>query len=89
MGETNTPVDVISVCSAEGEIRPLRLRIEQEDHSLIRVDIAEIISSRQIPYVGVEAQIFLCRAVVDGVQWLFELKYTIRSHCWSLFRRIY
>lgn len=89
MGETNTPVDVISVCSAEGEIRPLRFRIEQEDHSLIRVDITEIISSRQIPYVGVEAQIFLCRAVVDGTQWLFELKYTIRSHCWSLFRRIY
>lgn len=89
MGETNTPVDVISVCSAGGDIRPLRLRIEQEDHSLIRVDITEIISSRQIPYVGVEAQIFLCRAVVDGVQWLFELKYTIRSHCWSLFRRIY
>lgn len=89
MGEVNTPIDVISVCSAGGEIRPLRFRMEREDHKLIRVDISEIISSRQIQYVGIEAQIFLCKAVVEGQEWLFELKYTIRSHCWCLFRRVY
>lgn len=58
------PVDVISMCSAGGEIRPLRFRMEDEDHQLIRIDIAEIVSSRQIQYVGIEAQIFLCRAFV-------------------------
>ena len=85
----NLPVDVISVCSADGEIRPLRLRMEDEEHQLLRVDIDEIISTKPIQYVGIEAQIFLCKAMVKGKQWLFELKYTIRTHCWCFYRRVY
>ena len=83
------PVDVISVCSANGDIRPLRFRMENESHELMRVDIDEVISTRFIQYVGIEAHIFLCRAIVGGKQWLFELKYTVRSHCWCLLRRVY
>ena len=83
------PVDVISVCSANGDIRPLRIRLEDEAHQLLRVDIDEIISSKPIQYVGVEAQVFLCRATVQGKRWLFELRYTIRSHSWCLTRRVY
>ena len=86
---SNQPVDVISVCSANGDIRPLRLRMEDEQHQLLRVDIDEIISMRPIQFVGIEAQIFLCKARVAGKQWLFELKYTIRTHSWCFFRRVY
>jgi len=87
--QINSPVDVISVCSANGDIRPLRLRMETEDHRLLRVDIDEVVSSKVIQYVGIEAQIFLCRATVETKEWLFELKYTIRSHNWCLLRRVY
>ena len=82
------PVDVISLCSANGEIRPLRLRLEQT-HQLLRVDIDEVISVKQIQYVGIEAHIFLCRAVVGEKEWLFELKYTIRTHTWCFQRKVY
>lgn len=85
----NQPVDVISVCNAAGEIRPLRLRMEDEAHQLLRIDIAEIINMKPVQYVGIEAQIFLCKAMVKGKEWLFELKYTIRTHNWCLYRRIY
>ena len=88
MDERNTPIDVISFCSADGEIKPLRFRMEEEDHTLRRIDIAQVISTRKIQYVGIEAHIFLCKALVEGKEWLFELKYTIRTHCWCLFRRI-
>ncbi len=84
----NQPIDVISVCSADGVIKPLRLRLEDEEHRLMRIDIEEIISMKPIQFVGIEAQIFLCRATVEQKQWLFELKYTIRSHTWSFYRRI-
>ena len=83
------PVDVISMCSADGQIRPLRLRMEDEEHQLLRIDIEEVLSTKPIQYVGIEAQIFLCRAMVRGKQWLFELKYTVRSHCWSMRRKVY
>ena len=51
--------------------------------------IDEVISMRPIQYVGIEAQLFLCRAMVEGRQWLFELKYTVRSHSWCFFRRVH
>lgn len=89
MEQINSPVDVISMCSANGDIRPLRLRMETEDHQLLRVDIDEVVSSKAIQYVGIEAQIFLCRATVRDKEWLFELKYTIRSHSWCLLRKVY
>ena len=83
------PVDVISMCSANGDIRPLRFRMEDEDHQLMRVDIDEIVSCRWVQYVGIEAQIFLCKAVVKGKEALFELRYMIRSHSWCLLRKVY
>ncbi len=82
------PVDVICICSADGNIRPLRFRMEDEAHQLLRVDIDEVISSRKIQYVGIEAHVFLCRATVGERRWLFELKYTIRSHSWCLLRKV-
>lgn len=81
-------MDVISLCSANGDIRPLRLRMEDEEHALLRVDIGEIISVKEIQYAGIEAYVYLCRATVEGRRWLFELKYTIRTHTRRLQRKV-
>lgn len=83
------PVDVISVCTADGQIRPLRMRLEDRARQLLRVDIDEVVSVRQIDYVGVESLIYLCRATVCHRSWLFELKYMIRTHSWCLLRRLH
>lgn len=85
----NSPVDVIAVCSTDGSIKPLRFRIEDEDHQLLRIDIEEVISSKEIQYVGIEAYVFLCRATVRGKESVFELRYMIRSHNWQLLRKVY
>lgn len=79
------PVDVICLSSATGELRPLRLRIRGES----RVDIDEVVSTTEIPYVGVEATVFLCRGRSAGRSCLFELKYYLRTHTWWLLRKIY
>lgn len=89
MEQKMCPVDVISMCSASGEIRPLRLRMEDEEHQLLRIDIEEIISTKKVQYVGIEAHVFLCRATVGMKKWLFELKYTIRTHSWCMIRKVY
>lgn len=82
------PVDVISVCSASGEIRPLRLRMEDEERQLLRINIEEVVGVKEVPYVGAEATIFLCRATLWGRTRLFELKYTIRTHSWCLLEKV-
>ncbi len=83
------PVDVISVCRADGTIEPLRMQVEDEHRQLVRVDIEEIVGKREIPHVGVEAKVFLCRGTMASHDCMFELKYTFRSHCWSVLRRVY
>lgn len=85
----NRPVDVISVCNADGTIKPLRFRFEDESNQLLRVDIEEVVNTREVQFVGGEATIFLCRATVGGQPWMFELKYTFRTHCWCIHRRFY
>lgn len=88
MGQPICPVDVIAMHSANGDIKPLRLRMEDDTHGLLRIDIDEVVSSKPVQFVGIEARIFLCRATVKDKLWLFELKYTIRTHTWCLLRRV-
>ena len=77
-------VDVISVCNADGQIRPLRLQLQDEQHQLLRINIDEVVSVKEITHVGVEAQVFVCRARVWDRLWVLELKYLFRSHTWKL-----
>lgn len=83
------PVDVICVCNANGEIRPLRVQLVDEMHQLVRINIEQIVSTETVEHVGAEATLFRCRATVWGRACLFELKYSIRTHTWSMLRKIY
>ena len=49
MEQTMCPVDVISVCSTDGAIRPLRLRVETREQEMLRVDIIEAVKIKEIP----------------------------------------
>ena len=35
------------------------------------------------------AFLFVCKAVTEGAERLFELRYTVRTHRWTLFREVY
>lgn len=81
-------VEVIAACDTCGGFRPLRIRFEGSDHQLHRVNIDQIVSEREVSYVGVEAIIYLCRSHEENTERLFELRYNIRSHSWQLLRWI-
>ena len=88
MDAMNRPVEMISVCSATGEVTPVRFRFEVEDRSLHTVQITEVVSVKPVTYVGIEAMVFLCRTRLNGLEHLMELKYTVPTHRWVLFRVI-
>ena len=88
MDAQNLKIDVIAVCNADGTLEPLRFRYEDETHRLRRVCVTEVLCCKPIQYVGIEATVYLCRATVREKRWLFELKYTIRTHTWSLQRKV-
>lgn len=81
-------VDVISLCSADGELRPLRIRIEEDSGEMIRGSVKEILSVKENHHIGAESRIFLCRADLEGRSVLLELKYHIRSLSWFVMRMI-
>ena len=85
----NLPIQVIAHCDAEGGLRPLRFQYEDRCHRLHTVHVEQITDTRQVDFVGIEALLYLCKARIDGREHLYELKYTIRTHKWTLFRQIY
>ena len=89
MTAANVPLQVIACCDADGAMQPLRFRFEDAAHMLHTVQVREVVDCRESGYVGIEAFFFLCRAVLDGREKLYELKYTVHSHRWALLREIY
>lgn len=85
----NQPVDVIAVCHADGSLQPLRFRYEDGGHRLHSVHVDEVLCCKPVEYVGIEAFIYTCRAFEEELEHLFELKFSVRSHCWTLFRVLY
>ena len=85
----NRPIEMLSVCGADGTLRPVRFRYEDEAHALETVQVSEVVSCKEVQYVGVEALIFLCRVRVAELERLLELKYTVRTHRWVLFRVVF
>lgn len=79
-------VDVISLCSAAGEVSPLRLRVQTEEQGVFRMDIDRVVSRIPIETVGAEGMRYLCRATAGERQCLIELCYSLRTHTWHLLR---
>lgn len=80
------PVDVICICSADGQIRPLRLRMEDENKNELRVEIGEILGVEQNLRFGAESLTFLCRGRTEARSHLLEIRYCVRTHSWSMVR---
>lgn len=82
--EFSTNVDMISVCSADGSLEPLRFRFTDGAQSVHRAQVLEILARREIKYVHVEAYEYLCRTRLEERETLMRIRYAVRSHCWSL-----
>ncbi len=85
----NLQIEVISVCGSDGTITPLRFRMEDESHCLQTVAITQVVCAKPIQYAGIDAIQYLCKAKCEGLEKLFELRYTVRTHRWTLFRVVY
>ena len=85
----NLPIQMLVCCDTDGRMQPLRFRFEDAEHRLHTAQIREILDSHKSEYVGIEAFFFVCCAEVEGLKKLYELKYTIHTHKWVLFRELY
>ena len=82
-------VEMICVCAADGKLTPLRFRMEDEENCLQTVVITQVLVSKPVQYAGIDAIQYLCKVFFDETEHLFELRYTLKTHRWSIFRVVY
>ena len=63
--------------------------MEGEDQEMQVVPISRIMYCNPIQYAGIDALQYLCKGKVREQEKLFELRYTLKTHCWSIFRVVY
>lgn len=85
----NQKIEVIAHCDAFGALHPLRFRFEDEQHLLCSASVTEVVATKEIRFVGIETLQYICKATLNGAERMFELRYTVRSHSWTLYRVIY
>lgn len=86
MQALNMPIEMISLSSVDGQLRPLRFRYEDSSHKLHTVRISEVLVVKELNYVGIQSYLYLCKALLVDREIVFELRYTVKEHRWVFFR---
>ena len=89
MNIQNVQIEMLSVCAPDGSITPLRFRMEDEAHRLETVCITQVVCVKPIQYAGIDAIQYLCRVCENARERLLELRYTVKTHRWTMFWVVY
>lgn len=80
------PIDVVAWFDKTGTPHPVRFKITTEDNNekVIKVDRVKFIDKEKI--AGNEMLIFKCQSAINNQQRLFEIKYSLRTCKWILWK---
>lgn len=79
-------VDMICLSSREGEIRPLKFRIQENNGEFRIVKIDRVISKKEEKIAGNRMLVFTVQSVMDGIERIYEMKYEIQTTRWYLYK---
>ncbi len=83
------PVQLISSCSTLGELTPIRFRYEDPEHVRHTVSVLEVLSRRDTTIAGIPEMTYVCHGEFEQTRHLFQLRYHIPSHKWSIVKVMY
>ncbi len=78
------PVDVNATFNVQGKIKPIYIRLEDEEHVLQTYKIESIVYSREENYAGIPVLVFCCNIRVGDCMQMINIKYHIKTHQWVL-----
>ena len=78
------PVDVNATFNVQGKIKPIFIRLEDEEHVLRTYKIENIVYSREENYAGVPVMLYCCNIRVGDCMQTINIKYHIKTHQWVL-----
>lgn len=78
------PVDVNATFNVLGDIKPIYIRLEDEEHVLHTYKIQGVEYSKEDKRAGTIMLIFVCCIEVEGMQKQLRLAYHTSTHKWTL-----
>lgn len=79
------PIEAIAWTSKQGDVRPLRFQWERAQRREV-VKIDRIVKVERTQRAGEAALVFTCESCIAGEQRLYELRYTLASCTWVLYK---
>lgn len=80
------PIEVVSYTDNKGEVRPLRIRVQTEEHSVKVIKIDKIISKEKEKLAGNLMLVFRCQSKINNLMKVFEIKYDLKTCKWILYK---
>lgn len=82
----NIPVDVICIFDKTGKVTPLKIRIENNDGSIITTKIDEVVYHRENIYTSFATIDYHCKVVIDEVEQIIGLRYNVHECIWRIIK---
>lgn len=80
----NKPIEMIAVFNKEGNIKPIRFRLMNEDaqYNVVKIEHVNVINKEK--YQGIWHYIFVCVITLNNRQRLCEITYNTQTLEWKL-----
>lgn len=80
------PIEVVSYTDNKGEVRPLRIRVQTEDHTVRVIKIDKVIVKETEKLAGNLMLVFRCQSKINNLMKIFEIKYDLKTCKWMLYK---
>lgn len=89
MNLNNTAIDVICLIDKVGKLTPLKIRIENDDGSIITTKINEVVYTKENHFAGFTTFDYGCKVTIDEGEQLIQLRYYVSEHTWKINKIIF
>lgn len=79
-----TAIDANVTFNPLGEIKPMYVRLEDEEHQLHTYKIERISNVKEEKYSGITSFLFVCHIAVEDCLREIKLRFYVPSHKWML-----
>lgn len=88
--DINFPIQAASITDTTGKITPVWFKYQGDDYQIYKVKEINVLSSKEINYVGFKMIQFICSAPMRESEQarMFELRYNIGTHKWTLYQML-
>lgn len=91
MGEilpNNTPIQMASVTDRTGNIHPQWFKYQDENRTIVKVDIERVMCQEIVKYAGIFEKRIVCSMIIDDTRCVAEFRYNIETQQWRIFQVI-